>query len=341
MENPIKTLTISSAATSIGSRVFKDNKTLTRITLPANMSDDNLKTFDEAFVNYYKNQKKSAGIYQKRGQIWTKITAAEAARLDKEAAEAEALAKAEAEAAAKAEAKARAEREAAEAKAGAEREAARAEAAAMAAFEKVIPEVFEAEALKYGFPITVQITKEAVNRYNRNPQDVKTILVDCPLEITGYTGKAKELRIPGEIAGAAVTSVAPGAFQEQIAAGKVSAVVIPDTVETIGEGAFSALPAGGGKAGKSKLASVTLGAGLKEIGEGAFEGNAALKTVVFKSSPAVGTNAFAGCPLASVTLPAGMDTVDNIDPQLAADYGNSGSSAGVYVKTRKGWSKKS
>jgi hypothetical protein len=258
------------------------NLPLVRITLPANMNEGNLAGFETAFVNYWKSQKNAAGIYYKRGQIWTKITAAEAAQMDKEAA-AEAAAAAEALAASRAQ--------------------------------------FDAAVKNSGFTVN--------------------ILADTTLEITGYTGKTKDLVIPGEIGGLKVKAIGSDAFREKIAAGVITSVVIPDTVETIGIAAFSNMVKGNTKPQKSKLTSVTLGAGLKGIGDQAFVGNLTLKTLVFNSSPVLGENVFTGCGLTSVTLPAQMNNVRTIDAQLIEEYQRYDSSAGVYTKIPMvGWVKK-
>jgi hypothetical protein len=87
--NPIETLVIPASLakrtysnrgdieTGIGAYVFGDCP-LTRITMPANMDDYPLSSgrdgagFDQNFVTFYKDQKKAAGTYVKRGPIWTK-----------------------------------------------------------------------------------------------------------------------------------------------------------------------------------------------------------------------------------------------------------------------------
>jgi len=46
---------------------------LTRITMPANMHDDNLLGFENtAFVNFYKSQNKAAGVYVQNGPVWSR-----------------------------------------------------------------------------------------------------------------------------------------------------------------------------------------------------------------------------------------------------------------------------
>jgi hypothetical protein len=46
--------------------------TVIRVTLPANMQDDNMRTFEENLRNYYISGKKVAGTYVKNGPIWTR-----------------------------------------------------------------------------------------------------------------------------------------------------------------------------------------------------------------------------------------------------------------------------
>lgn len=46
---------------------------LTRITLPANVSDQVLREFEDGLVNFYKLQNRKAGIYVKNGPIWRTV----------------------------------------------------------------------------------------------------------------------------------------------------------------------------------------------------------------------------------------------------------------------------
>ena len=62
-----------------GEQLYARNRTtsfpnsLTRITMPANMHDDNLDGMgNTTFVNYYMSQNKAAGTYILNGQIWTR-----------------------------------------------------------------------------------------------------------------------------------------------------------------------------------------------------------------------------------------------------------------------------
>jgi hypothetical protein len=78
------------------------------------------------------------------------------------------------------------------------------------------------------------------------------------IEITGYRGSAIEVRIPSVIEGAHVVTI-NGAFQNRSA---ITAVIIPDSVTSIGERAFL---------GCTGLTSIRLPDSLTSIGERAFE----------------------------------------------------------------------
>src|SRR6185295_14891090 len=54
--------------------------------------------------------------------------------------------------------------------------------------------------------------------------------------ITGYTGPGGNVTIPGTITGMPVTMIADGAFQNQT---NINSITIPNSVTTIGIGAFS------------------------------------------------------------------------------------------------------
>jgi len=87
-DNPLETLVIPASLaaertnrTGLFPEVFEQsneygmhtgNKTLTRITMPANMVDRVLDSlgFEDSFVNFYKSQNKAAGTYVKNGPIW-------------------------------------------------------------------------------------------------------------------------------------------------------------------------------------------------------------------------------------------------------------------------------
>jgi hypothetical protein len=310
--NKISVLSIPSSVTYIGVSAFAGNP-LTSITLAKDLPDGDSQGsyynisqgisvhsgFSESFINFYTGQRRAPGIYVLNGQIWSKVTAAEAARLERERAAAQA-------AAAKA---------AAEVQAAADAKAAEAQAAAAA-----IQAEFDTALKNSGYTANV--------------------LANSTLEITGYTGRDQDLVIPSEIGGRTVTAIADNAFREKTAAGSITSVVIPDTVETIGNAVFSNRVAGNNRPQRSKLASVTLGTGLKSIGIQAFLGNTTLKTIVFKSVPTLGTDVFTGCGLTSITIPA---QAERIAAQFGDDFASmyKNYSAGIYTKIPlAGWVKK-
>jgi hypothetical protein len=45
---------------------------VTRVTVPANMAEENLKGFPSGFVNFWKSQNKAAGTYVLNGRLWAK-----------------------------------------------------------------------------------------------------------------------------------------------------------------------------------------------------------------------------------------------------------------------------
>ncbi|MCL2264593.1 MAG: leucine-rich repeat protein [Treponema sp.] len=72
--NPLTTIVIPASFTDswnhgIGG-VFPD--TLTRVTLPANVDDSNMRAFDGGLQNFYIGQNRRAGTYVKNGPVWTR-----------------------------------------------------------------------------------------------------------------------------------------------------------------------------------------------------------------------------------------------------------------------------
>lgn len=100
--------------------------------------------------------------------------------------------------------------------------------------------------------------------------------------------KDSEVVIPSKVnlngVEAEVTSIADGAFKKS----KVTAITIPDTVESIGKSAFE---------GSAKLKTLTIkGSKLTTIGDSAFKGCSSLTKVTLpKSVKTVGKNAFTNC----------------------------------------------
>ncbi len=111
--------------------------------------------------------------------------------------------------------------------------------------------------------------------------------------------------------------------------GKQGAYVIPNSVTSIGDGAFSYC---------SGLTSVTIPNSVTSIGGGAFSGCSSLTFVTIPNSvTSIGSNAFAGCSgLTSVTIPnsvtsIGRDAFSGCSSMTSVTIPNSVTSIGDYV----------
>lgn len=115
-------------------------------------------------------------------------------------------------------------------------------------------------------------------------------------EVIGYSGSGKELDIPETVQGHVVTRVAPFAFSRQR---QITAVNIPDTVDSIGQEAFYICPS---------LQQLKLPARLKIIGKNAFNYCRALKSVIVPTGTIhIDRHAFYDCTaLKTISIP---DTV--------------------------------
>ena len=123
--------------------------------------------------------------------------------------------------------------------------------------------------------------------------------------ITDYTGTSSVVSIPSTLGGYTVTAVGDSDNYFPFMSNKtITSVTIPNTVTTLGEGAFSSC---------TSLQTVTLPSGLTEIADSLFAGCTSLKTINIPSTvTSIGPYAFTGCSsLASVTLPAGLTSIGN------------------------------
>jgi hypothetical protein len=113
--------------------------------------------------------------------------------------------------------------------------------------------------------------------------------------ITGYTnGVPNVLVIPTNINGLTVTAIGENAFAE---VNNLTNVTIPNTVTTVGEGAFNA----------SGLINIMIPYGVSNIGEGAFADCEKMTNAVIPDSvTSIGQGAFADTELTSVTVPASV-----------------------------------
>lgn len=97
-------------------------------------------------------------------------------------------------------------------------------------------------------------------------------IVDGNACITGFTGSDPIVMIPSEIDGKKVAGISGGAFMGME---ELTAVVIPDSVTSVGEKAFSACPL---------LTTVTIGGGVTDIGNLAFSACPSLQSFYVSGS---------------------------------------------------------
>jgi len=124
--------------------------------------------------------------------------------------------------------------------------------------------------------------------------------------ITGYTGDAAEIVIPGEIDGYIVQSISNNAFKGNTA---ITSVTLPDTIESVGANAFqnctNLVTFNGGSgyttfgnymlAGCTSLTGVTMSDMVTSIGSYAFSGCTALEQIALDSVTSIGDRAFINC----------------------------------------------
>jgi hypothetical protein len=161
--------------------------------------------------------------------------------------------------------------------------------------------------------------------------------------ITGYTGNAKDITIPGRIDNLPVTAVGDEAFAKN----QLTSITIPDGVTSIGEEAFfrnrltsvsipnSVTAIGDHAFARNRLTSVTIPDGVAAIGEGVFRRNRLTGVSIPYSVTTIGDRAFARNRLTSIAIPA------NADIQASSFYGlvyefymASGRKAAVYTIPR-------
>jgi hypothetical protein len=121
-------------------------------------------------------------------------------------------------------------------------------------------------------------------------------LANNTIRITGYTGKASNVVIPGTLYGLKVTVIGSGAFSR---AKDLVSVVIPDSVITIEGSAFTDL----------KISKLTIGKGVKTIGRSAFSGNNLTELVIPDSVIEIGSRAFFRGNLTSLTFGRNVQTI--------------------------------
>ena len=190
--------------------------------------------------------------------------------------------------------------------------------------EPLFPEEFETEEIsdwweeEFGEPLQDQETfradlkaEEASHDGEAFPEDAEETLILEVEELPDGTGSVKVdtalltgrkiiFRIPGQIGKWTITAISDDGFS--ILRDSLKEVVLPDTIRSIGRGAFRDC---------SYLRKVTYGRGLEEIGDDAFAGCTSLvRAGIRKGAVRIGTRAFDGCSsLAGVNLPEGLTEI--------------------------------
>lgn len=125
------------------------------------------------------------------------------------------------------------------------------------------------------------------------PTGLKYSIANKQVTITGYTGSATKLTIPGKIQSYPVTVIGECAFYNCTG---LTSIVIPDSVTTIQYKAFAYC---------SNLTNAVLGNGITEIGADAFSYCSNLTNITLGNNvQRIESNAFQGCTrFTEVTIP--------------------------------------
>jgi hypothetical protein len=177
--------------------------------------------------------------------------------------------------------------------------------------------------LKRNVLILALIIGLAASAHGQNPADFKVSENNGKITITGYTGAVKDVKIPKTINGRTVLAIGDGAFANN----QLISVTIPDSVNSIGKGAFEwctnltsvTIPNGVTSIGDSafkccfNLTSVTIPNSVTSIGGWAFSACTSLISVTIPSRvTSIGDSAFWGCTsLTSVTIPDSVTSIGN------------------------------
>ena len=133
---------------------------------------------------------------------------------------------------------------------------------------------------------------------------------DGTVEITKYTGKETDVKIPATIEGKKVTKIGGNVYgDEKIYTGafhsliNVNSIVIPDGVKIIGKCAFYSCYA----------KSITIPNSVVKIEEQAFSMTGLKNVIIPNSVTDIGEEAFAGCySLESIHIPASVNRFKSI-----------------------------
>lgn len=129
-------------------------------------------------------------------------------------------------------------------------------------------------------------TKDNLDQFPETDTDSFTVRLND--DSTGYvigacSSKDSVISVPSAIRGVPVVGIDKGAFKDNKTA---AALVVPDSVETIGEGAFN---------GMESLKYLKLGTGLRSVGSMAIGGSPLLEEVIFPDGVKELTSPFGRC----------------------------------------------
>ena len=149
---------------------------------------------------------------------------------------------------------------------------------------RYVSQFFFTEKNADGIPLQYKNVYTLETDYNNEHTDTLStvcILTSSPSYIEDIDGR---LTIPEKAGGYAIHNIDAEAFARCIL---LTEVIIPPSIETIGDGAFCDCP---------QLATVSLSEGLKEIGGSAFKGCNAIEVLTIPSTvSSIADNAFANC----------------------------------------------
>jgi len=152
----------------------------------------------------------------------------------------------------------------------------------------------------------VTIQQAQVSTGPNDPYDFDIIQnKDGGITITKYKGSRTNVVIPATISGLRVTEIGKQSFASFVDSKyELESVVIPNTVTSIGESAFSKC---------KKLNSVTLPSSLTTIKMWAFYNCSSLTSIALPDSITfIGYEAFSDCSLTSITLPNRLTEIERL-----------------------------
>lgn len=126
------------------------------------------------------------------------------------------------------------------------------------------------------------------------------------VKFVGNIQDASEIVVPAEYNGVAVTAIADNAFVKRIQNhdNRIQKITLPDSIVTIGSGAFS---------GCDELTEINVPDGVATIGSYAFSGCYKLPALTLPESVTeIGKNAFHNCrSLTSIAIPSGVTIIES------------------------------